>query len=113
MPMEERESIYLRMDPKLKNFLVETARANCKTVNSLCVDILGNRKRTKTLMEIEKSNREIVRLFAAMGNNLNQLARHCNTTGEAAKPKQLLQILEEAKAMQKEILTAFTKKEGG
>ncbi|MBQ9763698.1 MAG: plasmid mobilization relaxosome protein MobC [Phascolarctobacterium sp.] len=113
MPMAGRESIYLRVDPKLKDFLVASASVNRKTLNTFCVDILSDRRKIKTLIAIEKSNHEIANLFSKMGVNINQLARHCNSTGEAATPEQLLQILEEAKAMQKEILTAFAKKEGG
>lgn len=113
MPMCERESLYLRIEPKLKSFLAESARANCKTLNSFCVDVLGNRKKIKTLIAIEKSNREVVKLFVAIGNNINQLARRCNSTGEAATPEQLLQILNEAKKMQNEILTKLISKEGG
>lgn len=113
MPMDERESIYLRVDPKLKDFLVASARVNCKTLNTFCVDILSDRRKIKTLIAIEKSNHEIAKLFVAIGNNINQLARHCNSTGEAATPEQLLQILDEAKAMQKEILAKLLEKEGG
>lgn len=113
MPMDERESLYLRINPKLKNFLIESAEANYKTLNSFCIDILSNKKTIKTLIAIEKSNREVVKLFASMGNNINQLARHCNSTGKAATPEQLLQILDEAKQMQKEILTKLIAKEGG
>ena len=112
-PMCERESLYLRIEPKLKSFLTESAKANYKTLNSFCVDVLGNRKKIKTLIAIEKSNREVAKLFAAIGNNINQLARHYNSTGEAATPEQLLRILDEAKEMQKEILEKFLEKEGG
>lgn len=113
MPMDERESIYLRVNPKLKDFLVEAARVNRKTLNTFCVDILSDKRKIKTLVAIEKSNHEIAKLFVAIGININQLARHCNTTGEAATPEQLLQILDEAKEMQKEILNHLLGKEGG
>ena len=113
MPMDERESIYLRVDPKLKVFLVASASVNRKTLNTFCVDILSDRRKIKTLIAIEKSNHEIANLFSKMGVNINQLARYCNTTGEAATPEQLLQILDEARQMQKEILTKLLAKEGG
>lgn len=112
MPMDERESIYLRVDPKLKDFLVASARANRKTLNTFCVDVLANRKKIKSLIAVEKSNREVAKLFIAIGTNINQLAHYCNSTGEAATPQQLLQILDEAKAMQKEILSNLLAKEG-
>lgn len=107
MPMDERESIYLRVEPKLKDFLVASASVNRKTLNTFCVDILSDRRKIKTLIAIEKSNHEIANLFAKMGININQLARHCNASGEAATPEQLLLILDEAKSMQKEILSKF------
>ena len=113
MPMDERESIYLRVDPKLKDLLVASASVNRKTLNTFCVDILSDRRKIKTLIAIEKSNHEIANLFSKMGVNINQLARYCNTTGEAATPEQLLQILDEARQMQKEILTKLLAKEGG
>ena len=50
--------------------------------------------------------------LAKMGININQLARHCNASGEAATPEQLLLILDEAKSMQKEILSKFIEEEG-
>ena len=113
MPMDERESIYLRVDPKLKDFLVASASVNRKTLNTFCVDILSDRRKIKTLIAIEKSNHEIANLFSKIGVNINQLARHCNSTGAAATPEQLLQILDEAKQMQKEILLKCIEKEGG
>ena len=105
--------LHLRINPQLKEFLAKEARESDKTLNDFCNDILRNRKNIKTIVAAEKSNDEVKRLFAAMGNNINQLARHCNSTGEAATPKQLLQILQEAKEMQREILKAITEQANG
>ena len=97
------ERINLRVTPKVKTYLVDGAIADGitlkETVNALAA---------KT-----KAYKESANLFARIGVNINQLARHCNSTGEAATPEQLLQILNEAKAMQKEILAKLLEKEGG
>lgn len=105
--------LHLRINPQLKEFLVKEAKASDKTLNDFCNDILRNRKNIKVIVAAEKSNEEVKRLFAAMGNNINQLARHCNSTGEAATPKQLLQILQKAKEMQREILIAIKERTNG
>lgn len=105
--------LHLRINPELKNFLAKQAAANDKTINDFCNDLLKSRKNIDAVIAAAKSNREVVRLFAAMGNNLNQLARHCNATGESAKPEQLLKILNEAKQMQQEILKAIKEQRNG
>ncbi|MBQ8691394.1 MAG: plasmid mobilization relaxosome protein MobC [Phascolarctobacterium sp.] len=107
------ERLNLRITPELKMGLEEDAIDEGVTLNEFCLRILSNKECTKALNAKAKAFKECAKLFAKMGVNINQLARYCNTTGEAATPKQLLQILEEAKTMQKEILTAFAKKEGG
>ena len=105
--------LHLRINPQLKEFLVKEAKASDKTLNDFCNDILRNRKNIKAIIAVEKSNYEVKRLFVALGNNVNQLAKHCNSTGEAATPQQLLQILQEAKKMQKEILQAIKEQANG
>lgn len=103
----------LRVTPELKEQLENGAIANGITLNEFCLRILSNKECTKVLNAKAKAYKESANLFAKMGVNVNQLARHCNSTGETATPEQLLKILDEAKAMQKEILAKFIEKEGG
>ena len=103
----------LRVTPELQERLEDGAIANGITLNEFCLRILENKETANALVVKEKAYTESANLFAKMGININQLARHCNTTGEAATPEQLLQILDEARQMQKEILTKLLAKEGG
>ena len=103
----------LRVTPELKERLEDGAIANGITLNEFCLRILENKETANALVVKEKAYKESANLFAKIGININQLARHCNTTGEAATPEQLLQILDEARQMQKEILTKLLAKEGG
>ena len=107
------ERLNLRVTPAIKAHLEEKAIAEGVTLNDFCLRILQNKETTNALVAKSKAYKESANLFGRMGVNINQLARHCNTTGEAATPEQLLQILDEAKAMQKEILTKLLAKEGG
>lgn len=103
----------LRITPELKMRLEEAAIDEGVTLNEFCLRILSNEECTKALNAKAKAYKESANLFGRMGVNINQLARYCNTTGEAATPEQLLQILNEAKTMQKEILSHLLAKEGG
>lgn len=103
----------LRITPELKMRLEEAAIDEGVTLNEFCLRILSNEECTKALNAKAKAYKESAKLFAKMGININQLARYCNSTGEAATPEQLLQILDEAKEMQKEILNHLLGKEGG
>ena len=103
----------LRVSPELKVQLEEKAIAEGVTLNEFCLRILQNKETANALVAKAKAYKESANLFAKMGININQLARHSNSTGEAATPKQLLQILDEAKQMQKEILSHLLAKEGG
>ncbi|MBO5404042.1 MAG: plasmid mobilization relaxosome protein MobC [Phascolarctobacterium sp.] len=107
------ERINLRVTPKVKTYLVDGAIADGITLNEFCLRILQNTETVNALAAKTKAYKESANLFARIGVNINQLARHCNSTGEAATPEQLLQILNEAKAMQKEILAKLLEKEGG
>lgn len=102
----------LRISPELKSLLEAKAMAESVTLNEFCLRILENKETVNALVVKAKAYKESSNLFARMGVNINQLARHCNSTGEAATPEQLLQILDEAKSMQQEILNHFAK-EGG
>ncbi len=103
----------LRVTPELKEQLEDGAIADGITLNEFCLRILQNKETVNALTVKAKAYKESANLFARMGVNINQLARHCNSTGEAATPEQLLRILDEAKQMQKEILTKLIEKEGG
>lgn len=102
----------LRVSPELKVQLEEKAIAEGVTLNEFCLRILENKETANALVAKAKAYKESANLFSKMGININQLARLCNSTGEAATPQQLLQILDEAKAMQKEILSNLLAKEG-
>ena len=102
----------LRVSPELKVQLEEKAIAEGVTLNEFCLRILQNKDTVNALTAKTKAYKESANLFSKMGININQLARHRNSTGEAATPQQLLQILDEAKAMQKEILSNLLAKEG-
>lgn len=103
----------LRVTPELKEQLENGAIANGITLNEFCLRILQNKETANALVAKAKAYKESANLFAKIGININQLARYHNSTGEAATPEQLLQILDEAKQMQKEILTKLLAKEGG
>ena len=103
----------LRITPELKMRLEEAAIDEGVTLNEFCLRILQNKETANALVAKAKAYKESANLFSKMGVNINQLARYCNSTGEAATPEQLLQILDEAKQMQKEILTKLLAKEGG
>ena len=102
----------LRVTPELKEQLESGAIANGITLNEFCLRILQNKETANALVAKAKAYKESANLFSKMGVNINQLARYCNSTGEAATPEQLLQILDEAKQMQKEILSHLLAKEG-
>lgn len=103
----------LRVSPELKVQLEEKAIAEGVTLNEFCLRILENKETANALVAKAKAYKESANLFSKIGININQLARHCNSTGEAATPEQLLQILGEAKQMKKEILSHLLAKEGG
>ena len=109
---DKTERLNLRVTPEVKTYLENGALKEGITLNEFCLRILANKECCKALNAKAKAYKESAKLFAKIGININQLARHCNATGEAAKPKQLLQILDEAKTMQKEILSRLLQKEG-
>lgn len=106
------ERINLRVSPKLKEALEVSAMKEGLTLNEFCIQVLKNKETTRVLLAKSKAYKESAKMFSKMGININQLARHCNSTKEAATPKQLIQILDEAKLMQKEIIQLYLEKEG-
>ena len=107
----KKVDLHLRVDPKLKDFLIQQSQKNSKTLNSFCTDVLGNSNLIKATVLKANSEKASVKLFASMSHNINQLARMCNVTKNAATEEQLQAILEEALLMKQEI-TAEIKKKG-
>lgn len=99
--------LHLRINPQLKEFLSKEAKSIDKTLNDFCNDILRNRKNIKLIVAMDKSNREVARLYSSMSNNINQIAKYCNSTGQCATSQQLLDVLKKAERMQTEILQAI------
>ena len=106
------ERINLRVTPKLKEELEVSAMKEDLTLNEFCIQILKNKETTRALLAKTKAYKDTAKIFSKMGININQLARHCNYTKEAATPKQLIQVLDEAKLMQQEIIQQYLEKEG-
>lgn len=75
--------LHLRVDSQLKNYIATKAAENNKTINDYCIDILKNYKYATQLMQIEAIQKKKVRLLSNLANNLNQLAKLCNSEKEA------------------------------
>lgn len=110
--MEKRQKVdlHLRVSPKLKEFLVQQAEKDSKTINSFCTDILSNVNLVRATITKAKAEKESLKLFSAMSHNINQIARYCNNTGKAATEAQLQFVLEEAETMKKEIIDEIRRK---
>lgn len=89
--------IELRVTDQLKNYLVLKASENNKTLNDYIGNILQNFDFADRLMAIESTQKQKIKLLSNIANNLNQLARHCNTAKEAPQKDILIQIFEEIK----------------
>ena len=77
----------LRVTPELKERLEDGAIAEGITLNEFCLRILQNRETVNALAVKSKAEKESAKLFTKIGVNINQLARHCNSTGEGATPR--------------------------
>lgn len=106
----KKVDLHLRVNPKLKDFLVQQAQKNCKTLNGFCTDVLSNSNLIKAIILKANSEKASVKLFASMSHNINQLARMCNITKNAATEEQLQAVLEEALLMKQEIIAEIKKK---
>ena len=91
--------IELRTTERLKNYLVQKAAENNKTVNDYCTDVLKNFEYAEQLMQIESIQKQKIKLLLNIANNINQLARHCNTIKEAPQRDILNAIFNELKRM--------------
>ena len=68
-----------------------------KTLNDYICNILQNFEYADRLSAIETSQKQKIKLLSNVANNLNQLARHCNSTNEAPKKELLMQFFDELK----------------
>lgn len=89
--------LHLRVDAQLKLFVSNKAREAHKTINDYCIDILRNYEYANRLVQIENTQKEKIKLLSNIANNINQLARHCNTVHEAPKKEILMAMFNEIK----------------
>lgn len=89
--------IELRVTPQIKNYVVLKATENNKTLNDYINNILQNFEYADKLSAIETAQKQKIKLLSNIANNLNQLARHCNTEKEAPQKDILMQIFNEIK----------------
>ncbi len=89
--------IELRTTEQLKNYLVLKAAENNKTLNEYIGNILQNFDYAEKLNSIENMQKQKIKLLSNIANNINQLARHCNTEKEAPQKDILIQIFNELK----------------
>lgn len=95
--LNKNARVELRMTSQLKNYLVLKAAENNKTLNDYIGDILLNFEYAEKLNEIEANQKQKIKLLSNIANNINQLARHCNTVREAPQKDILLSIFDEIK----------------
>ena len=89
--------IELRVTDQLKNYLVLKAAENNKTLNDYVSNILRNFEYADKLTSIEIAQKQKIKLLSNIANNINQLAKHCNTLKEAPQKELLLQIFDALK----------------
>lgn len=89
--------IELRVTPQIKNYVVLKATENNKTLNDYINNILQNFEYADKLSAIETAQKQKIKLLSNIANNLNQLARYCNTEKEAPQKDILMQIFNEIK----------------
>lgn len=89
--------IELRVTPQIKNYVVLKATENNKTLNDYINNILQNFEYADKLSAIETVQKQKIKLLSNIANNLNQLARYCNTEKEAPQKDILMQIFNEIK----------------
>ena len=95
--LNKNARVELRMTSQLKNYLVLKAAENNKTLNDYIGDILLNFEYAEKLNEIEANQKQKIKLLSNIANNINQLARHCNTVSEAPQKDILLAMFDEIK----------------
>lgn len=89
--------IELRVTDQQKNYLVLKAAEQNKTLNDYVGNILQNYEYADKLTYIENIQKQKIKLLSNIANNLNQLARHCNSTNEAPQKDILLAMFDEIK----------------
>lgn len=89
--------LHLRVDAQLKIFVTNKAAESHKTINDYCIDILRNYEYADRLLTIESTQKQKIKLLTNIANNINQLARHCNTLKEAPQKDILMQIFDAIK----------------
>ena len=83
----------IRLSPKLRDKIIDAADKNHMTISEYCTRVLGNDTTVAKLLSIYNSNLKIMKLYSAIGNNINQLARHCNELGVGASRSQIRNIV--------------------
>jgi hypothetical protein len=86
--------LHLRVDTQLKLYVSNKAREAHKSINDYCIDILRNYEYADRLLTIESTQKQKIKLLTNIANNINQLARHCNTLKEAPQKDILMQIFD-------------------
>lgn len=89
--------LHLRVDSQLKIFIAEKSKEAHKTINDYCIDILRNYEYANRLIQIENIQKQKIKLLSNIANNINQLAKHCNSVQEAPQKDILLSIFDEIK----------------
>lgn len=89
--------IELRTTEQLKDYLVLKAAEQNKTLNDYIGDILQNFEYAEKLAAIEFAQKQKIKLLRNIANNINQLAKHCNSVHEAPQKDILLSIFGELK----------------
>lgn len=85
------------MTEQLKDYLVSKAAEQNKTLNDYIGDILLNFEYAEKLSAIELIQKQKIKLLSNIANNINQLARQCNTQNEAPQKDILMQIFDAIK----------------
>lgn len=83
----------IKVAPALRKKLVAAAAKDCMTISQYCSMLLANDKSADLLSKIYESNIKIITLYARIGNNINQLAKHCNELGVGASRAQIRDIV--------------------
>lgn len=95
--LNKNARVQLRMTEQLKDYLVSKAAEQNKTLNDYIGDILLNFEYAEKLSAIELIQKQKIKLLSNIANNINQLARQCNTAKEAPQKDILMQIFEALK----------------
>ena len=95
--LNKNARVQLRMTEQLKDYLVLKAAEQNKTLNDYIGGILQNFDYAAKLAAIEAIQKQKIKLLSNIANNLNQLAKHCNSVQEAPQKDILLSIFDEIK----------------